>query len=124
MLDGVFNHSGYLHPFFQDVVEKGEKSIYKNSFHIDKFPVVNFPLNENGEPSLGKSHSSFELNFKTFAYTPHMPKWNTNDPLTQKHLLEVITYWITEYNIDGWRLDVSNEISHDFLREIKNVKKS
>jgi len=123
MLDGVFNHSGYLHPFFQDVVEKGEKSIYKNSFHIDKFPVVNFPLNENGEPSLGKSHSSFELNFKTFAYTPHMPKWNTNDPLTQKHLLEVITYWITEYNIDGWRLDVSNEISHDFLREIKKASR-
>jgi len=118
MLDGVFNHSGFLHPFFQDVVKNGENSIYKNSFHIDKFPAVNFELTEDGQPA---KHTTHNLNFKTFAYTPHMPKWNTDDPLTKKHLLDVITYWIKEYNIDGWRLDVSNEISHDFLREIRKT---
>lgn len=118
MLDGVFNHSGFKHPFFQDVVLKGEDSIYKNSFHIDRFPVVNFDIDEDGNPA---RHSYTSLNFKTFAYTPHMPKWNTDDVLTKKHLLDVIRYWIEEYDIDGWRLDVSNEISHDFLREIRKT---
>lgn len=118
MLDGVFNHSGYLHPFFQDVVKNGQNSIYKNSFFIDEFPVINFPLDNNGIP---KKHTVYDAKYRTFAYTPHMPKWNTDDKIAKKHLLDVITYWIKEYNIDGWRLDVSNEISHDFLREIRKT---
>jgi len=122
MLDGVFNHSGYLHPFFQDLILNGEKSIYKNSFYVDKFPIINFSLDENNLP-LNKN-SNTKLNFKTFAYTPFMPKWNTHDLQTKKHLLKVVAYWIKNYNIDGWRLDVSNEIAHDFLREIKKTARN
>jgi cyclomaltodextrinase / maltogenic alpha-amylase / neopullulanase len=120
MLDGVFNHAGYDHPYFQDVVKKGEKSAYADCFYIEKYPVVNFPLDENGHPI---RYHNIELNFRTFAFTPHMPKWNTGHPLVRKHLLESITYWIRAYDIDGWRLDVSNEISHDFLREIKKASR-
>ena len=120
MLDGVFNHSGYDHPFFQDVVKNGEDSLYKNAFFIEKFPVVNFPLNDLGKPH---KYHNIPLNFKTFAHTPHMPKWNTSDPIVEKHLLDCIRFWIETYDIDGWRLDVSNEISHDFLRQIKKVSR-
>lgn len=116
MLDGVFNHCGYDHPFFQDVVKNGEKSIYKDAFFIDQFPVVNFPLDQHHRPI---NYHKVKLNFKTFAFTPHMPKWHTDHPLVKAHLLDVIEYWIKDYGIDGWRLDVSNEISHDFLRDIK-----
>jgi glycosidase len=52
-----------------------------------------------------------------------MPKWNTSHPIVEKHLLECIKYWIEAHDIDGWRLDVSNEISHDFLRQIKKVSR-
>ena len=120
MLDGVFNHSGYDHPFFQDVIKHGEDSMYKDCFFIEKFPVVNFPLNPSGKPI---NYHGIELNLKTFAFTPHMPKWNTSHEITSKHLLDCIRYWIEEYDIDGWRLDVSNEISHDFLRQIKKVSR-
>jgi cyclomaltodextrinase / maltogenic alpha-amylase / neopullulanase len=120
MLDGVFNHSGFNHPFFQDVIKNGENSMYKDCFFIDKFPVINFPLNSKGKPT---NYYGIELNLKTFAFTPHMPKWNTSNPITQKHLLDSIQFWIEKYDIDGWRLDVSNEISHDFLREIKKVSR-
>jgi glycosidase len=120
MLDGVFNHSGFDHPFFQDVIEKGENSIYKDCFFIEKHPVINFPLNALGKPI---NYNNIELNLKTFAFTPYMPKWNTSHPMTQKHLLDSIVFWIKEYDIDGWRLDVSNEISHDFLRQIKKVSR-
>lgn len=121
MLDGVFNHCGYDHPFFQDVVEHGEKSIYKDAFFIDQFPVINFPLDDKKRPI---NYHKVKLNFKTFAFTPHMPKWHTDHPLVKAHLLDVIEYWIREYDIDGWRLDVSNEISHDFLRDIKKRSRS
>ncbi len=120
MLDGVFNHSGFDHPFFQDVVKNGEDSIYRDCFFIDKFPVINFPLNSLGKPT---NYYGIELNLKTFAFTPHMPKWNTSNPLAEKHLLDCIRFWIEKYDIDGWRLDVSNEISHDFLRQIKKVSR-
>ena len=121
MLDGVFNHCGFHHPFFQDVIELGEKSLYKDCFYIDKFPVINFPLNGQGKPI---NYQNTKLNYKTFAFTPNMPKWNTRHPLVEKHLLEVITFWIREFDIDGWRLDVSNEVSHDFLRKIKQVSRT
>jgi cyclomaltodextrinase / maltogenic alpha-amylase / neopullulanase len=120
MLDGVFNHSGYYHPFFQDVVKNGEHSEYKDCFFIDKHPVINFPLDNNGKPI---NYFGIDLNLKTFAFTPHMPKWNTSNPIVEKHLLDCIAYWIEKYDIDGWRLDVSNEISHDFLRQIKKVSR-
>lgn len=120
MLDGVFNHAGFFHPYFQDVIKHGEKSIYKDCFYIGQFPVVNFELDQNQHPI---KHSIRTLNYKTFAYTSYMPKWNTSNPLSKEHLLSVITYWIKEYDIDGWRLDVSNEISHDFLRDIKKVSR-
>lgn len=120
MLDGVFNHCGYEHPFFQDVIKNGENSIYKDCFYINQYPVVNFPLNGQGKPI---NYHKTKLNFLTFAFTPHMPKWNTSHPIVQEHLLGVIKYWIEKYDIDGWRLDVSNEISHDFLRQIKKVSR-
>lgn len=119
MLDGVFNHAGYDHPYFQDVIKHGEKSIYKDCFYIDQFPVVNFPLN----PTTGKPvmHQGIELNYRTFAFTPMMPKWNTSNPIAERYLLDCITFWIEKYDIDGWRLDVSNEISHAFLRKIRET---
>jgi cyclomaltodextrinase / maltogenic alpha-amylase / neopullulanase len=116
MLDGVFNHAGFNHPYFQDVILNGEKSIYKDCFYIKEYPVVNFKLGENQKPL---NFNYQDLNYLTFAFTPMMPKWNTSAPLAEKHLLDCVTYWIKTYDIDGWRLDVSNEISHDFLRKIK-----
>ena len=120
MLDGVFNHAGFHHPFFQDVIKNNEHSIYKNAFFIKQFPVINGSLDEHLSK---KNYFNHQLNYETFAFTPYMPKWNTSDPIVENHLLSCIQYWIEKYDIDGWRLDVSNEISHDFLRKIKKVSR-
>ena len=121
MLDGVFNHSGYDHPFFQDVIKHGKDSKYSDCFFITDYPVVNFPLNGFNKPM---NTQGITLNYKTFAHTPYMPKWNTSNPIANEYLLNVVKYWIEEYDIDGWRLDVSNEISHDFLRQIRLVSRN
>lgn len=52
-----------------------------------------------------------------------MPKWNTSDAEVRKYLTDIATYWIKEYNIDGWRLDVSDEISHEFWRDFRRAVK-
>lgn len=121
VLDAVFNHCGYDHPFFQDVIKHGKDSKYRNAFLIKNEPLLNFKLNEEGKPLY---HRGLIPNYHTFAFTPYMPKWNTEDELARKHLLEVAKYWIDEFDIDGWRLDVSNEVSHDFWRAFRHTVKS
>ena len=88
---------------FQDVLENGEQSAYKEWFHIHEFPIRTEPL----------------PNYDTFAFTPYMPKLNTAHPDVKEYLLEVGRYWVKEFNIDGWRLDVANEVDHKFWREFE-----
>src|SRR5699024_5295179 len=110
MLDAVFNHSGYYFPPFQDVIEKGMSSPYADWFHIRDIPIKTEP----------------QPNFDSFGFTPHMPKLNTDNPEVKKYLLDVASYWIDEFDIDGWRLDVANEVDHTFWREfrqqVRNIK--
>ncbi len=117
MLDGVFNHSGFYHPYFLDVAKKGQESEYRDAFAVKKWPAVDFRYDDEKIYHNRKK----DLNFETFATTPYMPKWNFESKITQKYLLDVVRYWIEEYKIDAWRLDVSNEISFDFLRKIKQT---
>lgn len=121
MLDGVFNHAGFYHPYFQDVIKHGEESLYKDCFYIKNYPIINFDLTDMKKRQQLKPG---DLNYLTFAFAPYMPKWNTDNPLAKKHLLDCVRYWIESYDIDGWRLDVSNEISHQFLREIRSESRA
>ncbi|GGK11792.1 neopullulanase [Caldalkalibacillus thermarum] len=108
MLDAVFNHAGYYFPPFQDVLKNQEKSKYKDWFHIREFPLKTDPI----------------PNFDTFAFTPLMPKLNTEHPEVKAYLLKVAKFWIEEVGIDGWRLDVANEVDHQFWREFRQVVKA
>lgn len=121
MLDGVFNHAGFFHPFFQDVIKNGLLSDYKDYFYIKKYPVINFPLNDLGKPY---NYHGIELNYQTFAFQPSMPKWNTSNPKVEEYLLSIVKFYLEEFKIDAWRLDVSNELSHDFLRKLKSMARS
>jgi glycosidase len=106
VLDAVFNHCSHLFEPFQDVLKKGRKSKYRDWFFIEDYPVSMEPLN-----------------YKTFGYTPYMPKLNTSNSEVKEYLLSSIRYWMTEFNIDGWRLDVSDEIDHRFWRIFRDVVK-
>ncbi|QNQ81620.1 glycoside hydrolase family 13 protein [Lactobacillus sp. PV012] len=112
MLDAVFNHIGDKSPQWQDVLKNGENSKYKDWFHINKFPATYTPTN-NFEFAL-------DATYDTFDYTPHMPKLNTANPEVQEYLLDIGEYWVKEFDIDAWRLDVANEIDHHFWREFHN----
>lgn len=106
VLDAVFNHCSELLPQFQDVLKRGKQSPYFNWFIIN-----------------GDKPDKEKLNYEVFAFCDYMPKFNTSNPEVQEFLLNIAVSWIKKYDIDGWRLDVSDEVSHDFWRTFrKRVK--
>lgn len=112
MLDAVFNHIGYDSIQWQDVIKNQENSRYKDWFHIHSFPVPDYNHLKPNE-----MNEMYDLNYDAFAFAGHMPKLNTANPEVKAHLLDVATYWIREFDIDGWRLDVANEVDHTFWKE-------
>lgn len=109
ILDAVFNHSGDQFFAFKDVMEKGEQSPYKDWFFIHSFPVTQTPA----------------PNYETFAKAEaHMPKLNMDHPETADYMIEVAKYWIRETKIDGWRLDVANEVNPKFWSRFRHELKS
>lgn len=113
MLDAVFNHMGDTSPQWQDVVKNGAASRYADWFHIKKFPVAYTPTAD--------FEFADDASYHTFAFTPHMPKLNTANEEVQEYLLSIARYWIEEFDIDAWRLDVANEVDHHFWRKFHDV---
>lgn len=114
IIDGVFNHCGWNFFAFQDVVENGAGSQYADWFYELNFPVV--------RPETGDEIPNYEC----FAYERLMPKLNTGNPEVRAYFQKVGTHWVEQYDIDGWRLDVADEVDHwfwmDFCRAVKAVK--
>ena len=98
MLDGVFNHCSCRHPFFLDAQKKGKKSPYYDWFF----------WKEDGS-------------YLTFGGVKAMPKLNTGNPEVIRYFSDVAVMWMHDYGADSWRLDVSDEISHKFLRAFRDA---
>jgi len=102
MLDAVMNHLGSEHPFFKDLIQNGRQSRYWDWFFCKEDP-----------------RSELGFRYETFAFEKHMPKLNTRNPKVRDYLTKVGQYWVDEFDIDGWRLDVANEIDHKFWRHFR-----
>lgn len=107
MIDMVFNHCGSQFSRWCDVVEKGPESPYYDWFMVNQWP---FPKEEK---------STRDKRFYSFAFMAGMPKFNTNNPEVVEYLNDVCTYWVNEFDVDGLRFDVGNEVSHTFLRTLR-----
>ncbi|MGF7049351.1 glycosidase [Paenibacillus sp. DS2015] len=106
ILDLVINHCGYYHPYFQDVIVKGENSEYKEWFYINQFPV-----------------KRSEEDYDSVGYYQWMPKLRTSNPSVQQYIFDIVSFWQKESGIDGWRIDVADEVEISFLRELKTSVK-
>ena len=112
VLDGVFNHASRGFFQFHDILENGAQSAY-----LDWFNITGFPLNayDTKEPP----------NYQAWWGYPALPEFNTDTPAVREFLWGVAEYWIQK-GIDGWRLDVPNEIDDDafwqeFRRRVKTI---
>lgn len=115
MLDGVFNHCAWNHPFWQDVLHKGESSPYYEWFYIEDAHALEGSGKEKFSPEIIRR----EHPFACFAFAANMPKWNTENELVMDYLIGRAERWTRDFGIDAWRLDVPDEISMRFLREFK-----
>lgn len=111
ILDGVFNHISSSHFLFRDVLQHGNRSDYYSCFY--QLP------DEPQLPNPGEAPA-----YTCFSYVPNMPKTNTADPYLTQYFCDVGTYWIREFDIDGWRLDVANELDDGFLRSFRRAVKA
>lgn len=115
IIDGVFNHSSTKFPIWKDVCKKGPESKYYDWYMINKWPF---------DHNFLKNNNATNGNYYTFAFFDMMPKLNTSNPKVIKYFTQVCMKWIKEFDIDGIRFDVSNEISHEFFKILrKNTKK-
>ncbi|MAT43162.1 MAG: alpha-amylase [Anaerolineaceae bacterium] len=106
ILDGVFNHTGRGFFAFNDILENGKYSPYKNWYYIHRFPVDAYG------PGDAVDYYGW-WNYKS------LPKLNTFHPAVREYLFNVAEHWI-KFGIDGWRLDVPNEIDDDtFWQEFR-----
>lgn len=107
VVDGVFNHTGREFFAFRDIQKNREASPYRGWYK-----GVNFgwetPL---GDPFGYESwHGVWEL-----------PCLNLPNPEVRAYLLDVVRFWVSEFDIDGIRLDCANVLDFQFMKELRQT---
>ncbi|WP_056934344.1 alpha amylase N-terminal ig-like domain-containing protein [Thermococcus barophilus] len=123
ILDGVFHHTSFFHPYFKDILEKGKESKYRNFYRILDLPAVSedfLKILHSGEPWIEKYQKLRKLkwNYESFFSVWLMPRLNHEDPEVIEFIRTVMKHWL-ERGADGWRLDVAHGVPPDIWREIK-----
>jgi cyclomaltodextrinase / maltogenic alpha-amylase / neopullulanase len=98
VLDGVFNHASRGFWAFHHILECGGNSPY-----LDWFTVRDWPLRPY------EHDAKHPANYDAWWNLPALPKFNIKNEGVRRYLLDVARYWI-DFGIDGWRLDVPEEI--------------
>jgi glycosidase len=106
VLDGVFNHIGYFSNIFQDVVRLGKESKYFPWFYVH-----------------GDTIDTEKVNYECVGDYKWMPKLNYSSKEVREFVISIGQYWIKEADIDGWRLDVADEIDFTFWNEFRRALK-
>ncbi len=102
VLDGVFNHTGCDFFAFQDLKNNLEKSKYKDWYCNVKFQGKRFSYDGWG------GHGS-------------LPKLNQKNPEVRDYMCDVIRYWVSEFDIDGIRLDAADVLEFDYMKALRRV---
>ena len=112
VLDGVFNHASRGFFQFNHLLENGPQSPYLDWFHADAWPLHPYD-------------ASKPANYRGWWSNRELPKLNTSTPAVRRFILDVAQHWI-EFGVDGWRLDVPEEIDdppfwREFRRRVKTA---
>ncbi|MEO1693060.1 MAG: glycoside hydrolase family 13 protein [Cyanobacteria bacterium J06631_6] len=111
VLDGVFNHASRGFFFFNDILENGP-----NSPWLDWFKVQGWPLSayDGSKPA----------NYEGWIGDRALPEFNHDNPQVKEYIMQVAEYWLHQ-GIDGWRLDVPNEVdTPGFWQEFRDRVKA
>ena len=107
ILDGVFNHTGRDFFAFQDIRRNRENSQYK-----DWYCNVNF----GGNNSFGDGFS-----YENWGGYDLLAKLNQHNPAVRDYICDVIRFWVSEFDIDGIRLDAADVMEFDYMKALRVV---
>ena len=105
VLDGVFNHTGRDFFAFKDIQEYRE-----NSWKKDWYQNVNF---------WGNNEFNDGFSYDNWGGYNTLVKLNLFNPEVRNYLLDVVRYWVREFDIDGLRLDTADVLNFDFMKELR-----
>lgn len=107
ILDGVFNHTGRDFFAFRDIKENRENSQYK-----DWYCNVNF----YGNNSFGDGFS-----YENWGGYDLLAKLNQHNPAVKDYICDVIRFWVSEFDIDGLRLDAADVMDFEYMKALRQV---
>jgi len=123
VLDGVFNHVGRGYWPFHHVLESGGDSPYRDWFYLDDGVLAGRRgLHAYDVPRGG---SASERGYRSWWDVPALPKLRVEHPPVREHLLAVAEHWL-HFGIDGWRLDVPQDVEDptfwpEFRRRVRAI---
>ncbi|MBQ6847352.1 MAG: alpha-amylase [Clostridia bacterium] len=107
ILDGVFNHTGRDFFAFRDIKQNRENSKYK-----DWYCNVNF----GGNNSFNDGFS-----YENWGGYDLLAKLNQHNPDVRDYICDVIRFWVSEFDIDGIRLDAADVMDFDYMKALREV---
>ena len=107
ILDGVFNHTGRGFFAFRDLKEYREGSRFRNWYCN-----VNF---------WGNNEYNDGFSYENWGGHNMLPKLNLYEPEVKQYLFDTIRFWVSEFDIDGLRLDAADVLEHGFMRELRSI---
>lgn len=107
VLDGVFNHTGRDFFAFSDIRRNREASPYK-----DWYCNVNF---------CGNNEYNDGFSYDKWGGYDLLAKLNQHNPQVREYICEVIRFWVTEFDIDGIRLDAADVLDFGYMQMMRQV---
>lgn len=107
IFDGVFNHTGHDFFAFKDIQKNRENS-----------PYVNWYCNVNFG---GNTEYNDGFSYENWGGYNLLVKLNQRNPEVQNYICDVIRFWVSEFDIDGIRLDAADVLDFDFMRVLRHT---
>lgn len=107
MLDGVFNHTGRDFFAFKDIKEHREGSKYLGWY--------------SGVNLYGNNSFNDGFSYQNWGGFDLLARLNQKNPEVQGYIADVIRFWVSEFDIDGIRLDAADVLEFDFMRMLRRV---
>ena len=107
ILDGVFNHTGRDFFAFQDIKKNRENSAYK-----DWYCNVNF---------WGNNSFNDGFSYENWGGYDLLVKLNQHNPAVKDYICDVIRFWVSEFDIDGIRLDAADVLDFNYMQALRHT---
>ena len=107
IFDGVFNHTGRDFFAFKDIQEKRQDS-----------PYVNWYCNVNFG---GNTEYNDGFSYENWGGYNLLVKLNQRNPDVQSYICDVIRFWVSEFDVDGIRLDAADVLDFDFMKQLRRT---